>query len=194
MPDPDPIAQFAEWLAEAAAAGIDQPEAMALATASADGSPSARMVLLRGADQRGFRFHTNRESRKGDQLAANPHAALLSYWAELGRQVRIEGSVSQLPDAESDDYFAGRPRESQLGAWASEQSRTLPSRPALLQQLDEARRRFDGRDVPRPPHWGGYLLAPRTIEFWRHGDHRLHERRLYGRDAGGAWSSRLLAP
>ena len=194
MPDPDPIAQFAEWLADAAAAGIDQPQAMALATVSADGRPSARMVLLRGADQLGFRFHTNRESRKGSQLAANPEAALLFHWPALGRQVRVEGSVSWLPDAESDAYFAGRPRDSQLGAWASEQSRPLASRAALLEQLDETRRRFAGHDVPRPPHWGGFLLDPRTIEFWRHGDHRLHERLLYSRDAAGGWNRRLLAP
>ena len=193
MPDADPIALFLEWLAAAEAHGIEQPEAMALATAGPDGRPSARMVLLRGADRHGFRFFSNRDSRKGGELAENPVAALLFHWQPIGRQVRIEGAVSRLADAESDAYFASRPRDSQLSAWASEQSRQVESRDELLGRLDEARKRFAGGAVPRPPYWGGYLLAPHAIEFWQHGPHRLHDRRLYTL-SGGAWSSRLLAP
>jgi pyridoxamine 5'-phosphate oxidase len=190
----DPIGLFLEWLSAAEAHGIDQPDAMTLATASADGRPSARVVLLRGADREGFRFYTNRGSRKGDELAANPHAALLFHWQPLGRQVRVEGPVSPLPDADSDHYFATRPYESRLGAWASDQSQVIESRAALLARFEEAQRRFADGDVPRPPHWGGYLLAPVAIEFWQHGDHRLHERRRYARSLDGGWTSQLLAP
>jgi len=190
----DPIALFTEWLSAAEAQGIEQPDAMTLATASADGRPSARMVLLRGVDQQGFRFYTNRRSRKADELRANPHAALLLHWQPLGQQVRIEGPVAPLPDAVSDHYFATRPYESRLGAWASDQSQVIESREALLARFDEARQQFADGDVPRPPHWGGYLLAPVAIEFWRHGDHRLHDRQLYTRAADGSWSSQLLAP
>jgi pyridoxamine 5'-phosphate oxidase len=190
----DPIALFLEWLAAAEARGIDQPDAMTLATASADGRPSARVVLLRGADQHGLRFYTNRGSRKADELRANPHAALLFHWQPLGRQVRVEGPVSPLGDADSDDYFATRPYESRLGAWASDQSRVIESREALLARFEAARQRFADGDVPRPPHWGGYLLVPVAIEFWQHGDHRLHDRRRHTRSADGSWSSQLLAP
>jgi pyridoxamine 5'-phosphate oxidase len=190
----DPITLFVDWLSEAEAHGIVQPDAMTLATASAEGRPSARMVLLRGVDQQGFRFYTNRHSRKADELRANPHAALLLHWQPLGRQVRIEGPVAPLPDADSDRYFASRPYESRLGAWASDQSQVIESREALLARFDEVRQRFPEGDVPRPPHWGGYLLKPVAIEFWRHGDHRLHDRRRYTRAAEGTWSSQLLAP
>jgi pyridoxamine 5'-phosphate oxidase len=190
----DPIALFLEWLAAAEAHGIDQPDAMTLATASADGLPSARMVLLRGADREGFRFYTNRHSRKGDELAANPHAALLFHWQPLGRQVRVEGRISLLPDADSDHYFATRPYESRLGAWASDQSPVIESRAVLLARFEEAQRRFADGAVPRPPHWGGYLLAPVAIEFWQHGDHRLHDRRRYTCALDGGWTSQLLAP
>jgi pyridoxamine 5'-phosphate oxidase len=193
MTDADPIALFLEWLAAADADGIEQPEAMALATATPDGRPSARMVLLRGADRHGFRFFSNRDSRKGGELAGNPVAALLFHWQAIGRQVRIEGAVSRLADAESDAYFATRPRDSQLSAWASDQSRPVESRDELLGRLEEARSRFAGGEVPRPPYWGGYLLEPHSIEFWQHGPHRLHDRRLYTL-SGGGWSSRLLAP
>jgi pyridoxamine 5'-phosphate oxidase len=193
MLDADPIALFLEWLAAAGAHGIEQPEAMALATATPDGRPSARMVLLRGADQLGFRFFSNRDSRKGGELDENPAAALLFHWQPIGRQVRIEGAVSQLADPESDAYFASRPRDSQLSAWASDQSRPVESRDELLRRLEEAGTRFEGGEVPRPPYWGGYLLAPRSIEFWQHGPHRLHDRRLYTL-SGAGWTSRLLAP
>jgi pyridoxamine 5'-phosphate oxidase len=193
MPDADPIALFLEWLAAAGAHGIEQPEAMALATATPDGRPSARMVLLRGADQLGFRFFSNRESRKGGELDENPAAALLFHWQPIDRQVRIEGAVSRLADPESDAYFASRPGDSQLSAWASDQSRPVESRDELLRRLEEARTRFAGGEVSRPPYWGGYLLAPRSIEFWQHGPHRLHDRRLYTL-SGAGWTSRLLAP
>ncbi|MDX6522045.1 MAG: pyridoxamine 5-phosphate oxidase [Gaiellales bacterium] len=193
MPDADPIALFLEWLAAAEAHGIEQPEAMALATATPDGRPSARMVLLRGADRHGFRFFSNHDSRKGGELAGNPVAALLFHWQSIGRQVRIEGAVSRLADAESDAYFASRPRDSRLSAWASDQSRPVESRDELLGRLEKARTRFAGDEVPRPPYWGGYLLEPCSIEFWQHGPHRLHDRRLYTL-SGGGWSSRLLAP
>jgi len=189
----DPIGLFLEWLSAAKAHGIDQPDAMTLATASADGRPSARVVLLRGADGEGFRFYTNRRSRKGDELAANPHAALVFHWQPMGRQVRVEGPVSRLPDGDSDHYFATRPHESRLAAWASDQSQVIASRAALLARFEEAQQRFADGDVPRPPHWGGYLLAPVAIEFWQHGDHRLHERRRYSRSLEG-WTSQVLAP
>ncbi len=194
MDETDPIALFLEWLANARARGVDQPDAMALATADAAGRPSARIVLLRGTDGQGFRFYSNRDSRKGQELRANPHAALLLHWQPLGRQVRIEGTVSELPDAESDAYFATRPYETRLGAWASDQSREIESRAALLARLEQERDRFADGDVPRPPGWGGYLLAPEVIEFWQHGDHRLHDRRRHTRAADGSWSSQLLAP
>jgi len=194
MTHPDPIALFSAWLAAAGEHGIDQPEAMTLATATPLGLPSARIVLLRGADDEGFRFYSNRHSRKGDELRSNPNAALLFHWKQLGRQVRVEGAVSELADAESDTYFASRPLESRLGAWASDQSRPLESRKQLLDRVDAARRRFADGDVPRPSNWGGYLLAPNAIEFWRHADHRLHDRRLFTRSANGGWSSQLLAP
>jgi pyridoxamine 5'-phosphate oxidase len=189
----DPIALAQRWLDEARSAGVPQPEAVALATADGDGRPSVRMVLMRGLDDAGFRFYTNRDSRKGRELAANPRAALAFHWEGLGRQLRAEGPVTELPDAESDAYFAGRPLESRLGAWASDQSETLASREALIERYAEAGQRYGAGDVPRPPHWGGYLLAPEAIEFWEHGAHRLHHRRLFERGAGG-WSERLLAP
>jgi pyridoxamine 5'-phosphate oxidase len=191
--DTDPIALAQRWLDEAVAAAMPQPGAMALATADAAGRPSLRMVLMRGLDQHGFRFYTNRESRKGDDLAANPHAALVFHWEPLGRQLRAEGGVRPLAEAESDAYFAARPRESQLGAWASDQSRPLASEQELLDRFAEAGRRFGDGPVPRPPHWGGYLLAPASIEFWQHGRHRLHQRRRFSRDATG-WREQLLAP
>jgi pyridoxamine 5'-phosphate oxidase len=194
MSESDPIERFQEWLAAAGAHGIDQPHAMTLATSGPEGRPSARIVLLGGADREGFRFYTNRESRKGDELRANPHAALLFFWQPLGRQVRVEGAVSVLPEAESDRYFADRPYESRLSAWASDQSRPIESREALLSRLEEVRRRFAEGGVPRPQNWGGYLLAPNAIEFWQHGDHRLHQRRRHSRGPDGRWTSQLLAP
>lgn len=171
---------------------MQAPEGVALATAGADGWPSVRMVLLRGFDDRGFRFFTGYESRKGAELAANPAAALCFYWQPLGRQVRVEGRVEQLPAAESDAYFESRPLDSRLGTWASDQSTVLPNRAALDEALAAARERF-GEDVPRPSRWGGFRLAPERIEFWQHGEHRLHDRFRYTRGPGG-WLIERLAP
>jgi pyridoxamine 5'-phosphate oxidase len=189
----DPIALAGAWLEAAREAGVPQPEAMAIASADERGRPSVRMVLMRGLDADGFRFYTNRESRKAEELDANPHGALVFHWDALGRQLRAEGPVRRLADGESDAYFSGRPRESQLGAWASEQSRPLASRQELLDQFAETERRFEGRPIDRPPHWGGYLLVPDAIEFWEHGEHRLHHRRLFSREGSG-WREELLAP
>ena len=190
--DPDPIAQFRRWYA-AAEREAALPEAIALATIGEDGLPDARMVLLKGVDDRGFRFFTNRESVKGAQLEAAPGAALIAYWRELDRQVRARGAVERLSDAESDAYFASRPRDSQLGAWASPQSTPLQSRAELDRRLAEAEDRFDDGEVERPPHWGGYLLRPLAIEFWQGQVARLHDRFRYSRD-GEAWLIERLAP
>jgi len=190
---PDPVVQFRNWFREAEQAGAPQPEAMTLATADRQGRPSARIVLLRGVDERGFVFFTNYTSRKGEELRDNPAAALLFYWPEISRQVRIEGRVAPLDPAASDTYFAGRPRGSQLGAHASPQSRTIPDRALLERQYDEITRKFANREVPRPGHWGGYRLIPEEIEFWQQGEHRLHDRLRYRRREKG-WSVERLAP
>jgi pyridoxamine 5'-phosphate oxidase len=189
----DPFALFDAWFAEAKAVEPNDPEAMALATSTPDGHPSVRMVLLKGHGPEGFDFCTSRDSRKGAELSANPRAALLFHWKSLRRQVRIEGPVDVLPDAESDLYFATRGRDSQIGAWASDQSRPLASRDEFEQRCEEIRRRYDGQDVPRPPRWGGFRVTPDTIEFWSDRAHRLHERRLFTRTAGG-WTEGLLYP
>ncbi len=189
----DPFALFDAWFAEAKAVEPNDPEAMALATSTPDGHPSVRMVLLKGHGPEGFDFSPNRDSRKGAELSANPRAALLFHWKSLRRQVRIEGPVDVLPDAESDLYFATRGRDSQIGAWASDQSRPLASRDEFEQRCEEIRRRYDGQDVPRPPRWGGFRVTPDTIEFWSDRAHRLHERRLFTRTAGG-WTEGLLYP
>ena len=189
----DPFALFDAWFAEAKAVEPNDPEAMALATSTPDGHPSVRMVLLKGHGPEGFDFYTNRDSRKGAELSANPRAALLFHWKSLRRQVRIEGPVDVLPDAESDLYFATRGRDSQIGAWASDQSRPLASRDEFEQRCEEIRRRYDGQDVPRPPRWGGFRVTPDTLEFWSDRAHRLHERRLFTRTAGG-WTEGLLYP
>ena len=170
------------------------PEAMALATADANGAPSVRMVLLKDASPRGFAFYTNRGSRKGSELAANPRAALLLHWDALGRQVRIEGEVEPLSEDESAAYFATRPRGSQLAAWASRQSTPLPSRDALEDAVAAASERFAGGEVPLPPDWGGYLLVPERYEFWQHRDDRLHDRIRYEGSGTGAWRRTRLAP
>lgn len=189
--DDDPIAQFSRWLGDAESAGIPLAEAMTVATA-VDGVPSARIVLLRGADDRGFVFFTNRESRKGRELAANARAALVFYWNGLGRQVRVEGSVEDVPGEEADAYFAGRPRGSRLGAWASPQSAVIADREELESRVAELDARY-GEDVPRPPFWGGYRVVPELIEFWQHGENRLHDRFAYRR-RDGAWVRERLAP
>lgn len=192
----DPIADF-EALFERARREVAPPQdptACVLATADAEGRPSARVVLLKGVDGRGFRFFTNYGSRKATQLAANPHAALCFHWPALGVQVRAEGEVERLPDAESDAYFASRPRGSRIGAWASKQSRPLASRAELLESVAEAERRFAGETVERPGFWGGYLLRPRRIELWWDGEFRLHDRLVYTRRAGGGWDAERWYP
>src|SRR4051794_33163072 len=177
----DPYQLFEEWFAEARASEINDPEAMALATADAGGNPSVRMVLLKGHGPDGFVFYTNEQSAKGEQLAENPRAGLLFHWKSLRRQVRIEGAVDRVREEEADAYFASRARDSQLGAWASDQSHPLDSRDTFEQRLDEVKRQFEGQEVPRPPYWRGYRVIPERIEFWRDRPYRLHERRLFTR-------------
>ena len=189
----DPIALFGSWYAEAKAGEPNDPDAMALATAAADGRPSVRMVLLKGCDLKGFTFYTNADSRKGEELAANPQVALLFHWKSLRRQVRIEGLVTEVSGAEADAYFATRSRDSQLGAHASLQSRPLDQRSTCEARYEEMKRLFEGRDVPRPERWTGYRVIPERIEFWTDRPHRLHERRLFVRDGDG-WKEGLLYP
>ncbi len=188
----DPMALFARWMREAVRAGLHEPTAMSLATADARGRPSNRMVLLKGAED-GFVFYTHATSRKGRELSASGRAALLLWWDVLHRQIRIEGRVRPVPARESDAYFRTRPRGAQLGAWASPQSRRIESRPALETRLARAEARFEGRDVPRPPHWGGFRVVPGRIEFWQGRRDRLHDRLLYARTRAG-WVRQRLAP
>jgi pyridoxamine 5'-phosphate oxidase len=191
---PDPLAQFARWLDEARAADLELPEAMTLATVDAQGRPSARTVLLKSADADGFRFFTNTESRKADELAANPHAALVFHWPlEPRRQVTVAGTVRPLPREESEAYFRSRPLGSRLGAWASRQSTVLPDREALDRAFAEAEAAH-GDDPPLPPWWGGYLLSPTRVEFWQNGPNRLHDRFRYTRGGDGRWVLERLAP
>lgn len=189
----DPFALFEAWLTQARASEPNDPNAMALATADAAGRPSSRMVLLKGHGPDGFVFYTNRDSRKAGDLAGNAHAALLFHWKSLRRQIRIEGAVTQATDVESDAYFATRGRDSRLGAWASDQSRPLDARATFEARFAAMQAKFDGGDVPRPPHWGGYRVTPAAIEFWQDRAHRLHERRLFTRVADG-WREGLLYP
>src|SRR5262245_5574858 len=188
----DPFRRLETWLEEGRAV-VPHPDTMTLATATPDGRPSARIVLLRGLDERGITFFTNRASRKGDELSSNPRAAAVVHWWELGRQVRIEGDVEETTDEESRAYWEGRPRGSQVAAWASRQSRALRGRDELDAYVAEAEERFAGVDVPLPPFWGGYRILPTSIEFWTHRDDRLHDRVRYERDAEG-WRRKILAP
>jgi pyridoxamine 5'-phosphate oxidase len=191
--DRDPIKQFQLWFDDAVAAKLPMPEAMTLATATADGKPSARMVLLKQVDHDGFVFFTNYRSAKGEQLDANPHAALVFYWSQLDRQVRVEGSVTKTSAQESREYFHTRPRESQIGARASAQSQAISSREVLEQRAQELEALYGDREIDCPEHWGGYRLKPERIEFWKSRIGRLHDRILYERDATG-WSITRLAP
>ena len=189
----DPIERFQEWFREAEQAGVEVPEAMTLATAGTDGAPSARMVLLKGADDEGFVFYSGYVSRKAGELDQNPRAALVFYWRPLGKQVRVEGRVARVSEGESAAYFATRPRGSQLAAGASQQSPPLESREALERRYAELEREYAGREVPRPPHWGGFRLRPDAIEFWEHRENRLHDRFRYTRAREG-WRAELLLP
>lgn len=189
----DPFARFDEVFARASAGAPFDPIAMALATSTPDGRPSCRVVLLHGADARGFVFYTNYHGRKARELQANPHAAVCFYWPWTDEQVRIEGTVTQVSDDESDAYFASRPRGKQIGAWASRQSEVLSSRDELVARVREVEASYAGRDVPRPPHWGGYRLLPLRIEFWKAEGDRLHHREVYERTAAG-WTTSILSP
>ena len=191
---PNPFDQFRSWLDQALAARLPQPLGMALATATPDGQPSVRMVLLRGFDVRGFMFFTNYESRKAIELEANCRAALVFYWAELDRQIRIEGHVERISAEESDAYFRTRAAGSQLGAWASPQSQIIASRDVLERRMEELAAKYPESAIPRPPHWGGYRVIPATIEFWQGQPNRLHDRLRYRRLAGDTWCLERLAP
>ncbi|HLP90077.1 MAG TPA: pyridoxamine 5'-phosphate oxidase [Nostocaceae cyanobacterium] len=192
--DPDPFVQFKLWFEQAVAAQLPEPNAMTLATCTPDGQPTARMVLLKDFDHRGFVLFTNYHSRKGQELAANPQAALVFWWAELERQVRITGCVEKISPEESDQYFEVRPAKSRLGAWASHQSEVIPSREYLEKKLQEFAAKYENQQVPRPPHWGGYRVIPQEIEFWQGRSSRLHDRLLYTRLEDGNWKIERLSP
>ncbi|MBA3553248.1 MAG: pyridoxamine 5'-phosphate oxidase [Gemmatimonadales bacterium] len=191
---PDPIVEFTRWFAQAQQAQLPEPNAMTLATATAGGAPSARIVLLKAFDERGFVFFTDYRSRKGAELEANPRAALVFYWGELERQVRITGEVILVSREESERYFRSRPLGSRLGAWASHQSRAIPGRAALEADLREIEARFGDGDVPLPPHWGGFRVVPEAIEFWQGRESRLHDRIRYEREGERGWKVKRLSP
>ncbi len=189
----DPFSLFHEWFKEAKGSEPSDPDAACLATTD-EGRPSARMVLVRRVDSRGFVFFTNANSRKGQQLTGNPFAALCYHWKSLERQVRVEGAVEQVDASDSDDYYASRPRGSRIGAWASDQSQPLSSRETLLQKTAALEKQYEGQDIPRPPHWGGFRIVPSRIEFWQQGEFRLHDRFVFVRGTDGAWSVQRLYP
>jgi pyridoxamine 5'-phosphate oxidase len=190
----DPIEQFRSWFDEVLAADLHEPNAMTLATATPEGRPSARVVLLKGFDERGFVFYTSYVGRKSEELETNPNCALVFYWGELERQVRVEGRASRVSEEESDEYFGSRPWGSQLGAWASEQSRPVEGRGALEERLRGLEAEYEGREVPRPPFWGGYQVEPEVIEFWQGRENRLHDRLVYRRSDNGEWGRERLQP
>jgi pyridoxamine 5'-phosphate oxidase len=188
-----PFVQFQDWMAEAEKSEPNDPNAMTVATATSAGRPSLRAILLKGVDDRGFVFYTNKESRKGAELTANPHVALLFYWKSLKRQIRIEGAVESVTDAEADAYYESRPRNSRLGAWASEQSRPLANRTILQERLAQMERHYPN-EIPRPDYWSGYRVLPEVFEFWQEMPYRLHDRTVYRRSPGGAWERTKLFP
>lgn len=191
--EPDPLSMFRHWMQDALRAGLYEPNAMVVATVDATGTPAQRIVLLKRIDERGYVFFTNYSSRKGEELAANPRASLLFPWQQLERQVRVEGTVSRLSEAENDAYFATRPRGSQIGAWASPQSQVIPDRTTLDRRYDEVAERFGEGDIPRPQHWGGFCVEPEVVEFWQGRLGRMHDRLRYRRTADG-WITERLAP
>jgi pyridoxamine 5'-phosphate oxidase len=191
---PNPFEQFKTWFDQAVAAQLPEPNAMTIATVTSDGKPSARIVLLKDYDERGFVFYTNYKSHKGQQLVENPWGAIAFWWAQLERQVRIEGRVEKVSPAESDAYFHSRPLGSQLGAWVSNQSQVIESREVLEQRLQKLKEEYDNKEVPRPPHWGGFRVIPSEIEFWQGRPSRLHDRLLYQRGEDGSWKIQRLSP
>jgi pyridoxamine 5'-phosphate oxidase len=192
--DPDPVKQFCKWFDEALAADLYEPNAMTLATATHDGRPSARVVLLKGYDKEGFIFYTNYEGRKAQELDENPYCALVFYWGELERQVRIEGRTSRVSEEDSDAYYESRPRGSRLGAWTSAQSRPVEDRNTLEKRLRDLEAKYEGREIPRPSFWGGYRVEPEAIEFWQGRENRLHDRLLYRLSDSGGWRIERLQP
>ncbi|MFK7971848.1 MAG: pyridoxamine 5'-phosphate oxidase [Bacteroidia bacterium] len=191
----EPIAQFTQWFKEAVNAEVVEPNALSLGTVSASGQPAVRIVLLKGMDERGFVFYTNYDSHKGKEMEENPHVAMTFFWPELERQVRIKGLVEKVPESESDAYFHSRPHGSRLGAWASPQSQQIADRSVLDENLASLQAQYsEGTDVPRPPHWGGYIVRPHELEFWQGRSSRLHDRLCYHKQADGSWSMVRLAP